>query len=392
MSYPVLKLKKGKESSILRFHPWVFSGALEKIPLNIKEGDIVNVVNSEDKVLGVGHYQPDSITVRILSFDVEEIDESFYIRRINAALATRKAANIIQESLTNTYRLVFGEGDGLSGLIIDAYNNALVMQCHSAGMYKQRDVITNALKKVFGSSIQTIYSKSAATVPFKAGLNAENELLYGNLTHTIIHEHGIAMNVNWEEGQKTGFFIDQRENRAYLAKYSKGKKVLNCFGYTGGFSMYALKAGATYAHTVDSSASAIKLSEENAQLNKFANHKGIVSDVFDFIAHDNMDYDVIVVDPPAFAKHKGSLRNALQGYQRLNALVFSKVKSGSIIFTFSCSQVVSRADFSQAIYSAALQSKRNIRILEKLSQSADHPVNIYHPEGDYLKGLILYIE
>ena len=387
-------LKAGKERSLYRLHPWVFSGAIAKIKGDVQEGDVVQVYNSDDEYLATGHYQIGSIAVRVLTFKEEEIDYNFWVERIRQAYLTRVAIGLATNPNNNVYRLVHGEGDDLSGLIIDYYAGVAVVQFHSVGMYKAREEITKALLEVMGDKLIAIYDKSEGTLPFKAGLNPKNDYLYGHTDNFTAIENGLKFNVDWLEGQKTGFFVDQRENRSLLEHYSKDRSVLNMFCYTGGFSFYAMRGGAKLVHSVDSSAKAIDLTCKNVELNFPGDrrHEAFAEDAFKYLDRMGDQYDLIILDPPAFAKHKNVLHNALQGYRKLNAKAFEKIKPGGILFTFSCSQVVTKENFRLAVFSAAAQSKRRVRILHQLTQPADHPVNIYHPEGEYLKGLVLYVE
>ena len=387
-------LKAGKERSLYRLHPWVFSGAIAKIKGDVQEGDVVQVYNSDDEYLATGHYQIGSIAVRVLTFKEEEIDYNFWVERIRQAYLTRVAIGLATNPNNNVYRLVHGEGDDLSGLVIDYYAGVAVVQFHSVGMYKVREEITKALLEVMGDKLIAIYDKSEGTLPFKAGLNPKNDYLYGHTDNFTAIENGLKFNVDWLEGQKTGFFVDQRENRSLLEHYSKDRSVLNMFCYTGGFSFYAMRGGAKLVHSVDSSAKAIDLTCKNVELNFPGDrrHEAFAEDAFKYLDRMGDQYDLIILDPPAFAKHKNVLHNALQGYRKLNAKAFEKIKPGGILFTFSCSQVVTKENFRLAVFSAAAQSKRRVRILHQLTQPADHPVNIYHPEGEYLKGLVLYVE
>lgn len=394
MSYKKLFLKPGKEESLKRFHPWVFSGAVNHIEGIPEEGDIVEIYTSTKNFLAIGHCQIGSIAVRVLSFEKEIIDISFWEKRISSAYLLRQQLRLI-ESNNNTFRLIHGEGDLLPGLIIDIYANTAVIQAHSPGMHLSRNDIAQALKNILGDRIDNVYYKSESTLPYKANLEAVNEyIIGGNNIPEIALENGIKFHVDWERGQKTGFFIDQRDNRKILEHYSKGRSVLNMFCYTGGFSCFAMRGGAEIVHSVDSSSKAIELTNKNVQLNfqKDPRHQAFAEDAFKYLENMGDKYDLIVLDPPAFAKHKNVLRNALQGYRKLNAIAFEKIKPGGIIFTFSCSQVVSKNDFRLAVFSAAALSKRKVRILHQLTQPADHPINIYHPEGEYLKGLILWVE
>ncbi len=392
--YSKIFLKPKKDESLKRFHPWVFSGAIGKIEGEPEEGDIVEVYDSERKFLAIGHCQVGSITVRVLSFIQEKIDVSFWEKRLKAAYQLRQNLSLINNVQNNTFRLVHGEGDFLPGLIIDVYGDTAVLQAHSVGMHVVCNEITEALSNVMKNEINHIYYKSETTLPYKAELNAENTYLKGKSTNNIAIENGLKFKIDWERGQKTGFFVDQRDNRSLLEKYSEGRSVLNMFCYTGGFSVYAMRGNAKLVHSVDSSAKAIDLTNENITLNfpEDTRHQSFAEDAFKYL--DNMEnkYDLIILDPPAFAKHKDSLRNALNGYRKLNAKAFEKIQPGGIIFTFSCSQAVDKQQFRLAVFTAATQSGRKVRILHQLTQPADHPINIYHPEGEYLKGLVLYIE
>ena len=387
-------LKKNKEESLKRLHPWIFSGAILKMDEGIAEGDVVDVVGYNGEFIGKGHYQIGSIAVRMLTFSEEEIDEAFWQKRLLSALQMRIAIGVADNKNNDTYRLVHGEGDNMSGLVVDCYGKTAVIQAHSVGVHYQRNMIAKALKKVLGDRVENVYYKSETTLPFKADLGQENEFLFGNTDENIALENGLKFHVDLLRGQKTGFFVDQRDNRMLLEKYSVGKKVLNMFCYTGGFSFYAMRGGATLVHSVDSSAKAIELTKANVELNfpGDARHQAYCEDAFRFLDKMGENYDLIVLDPPAFAKHKGALRNALKGYTRLNMKAFEKIKRGGILFTFSCSQVVTKDNFRNAVFTAALQAKRKVRILHQLHQPADHPINIYHPEGEYLKGLVLYVE
>ncbi|MDR1331788.1 MAG: class I SAM-dependent rRNA methyltransferase [Tannerella sp.] len=389
-----LYLKPRKEESLLRFHPWVFSGAVESVSGRVEEGEPVEVYDAARRFMGIGHYQIGSIAVRILSFQPADIDHAFWVQRLRAAYDLRRTLGL-QADGNDTFRLVYGEGDMLPGLVVDVYGPMAVMQAHSVGMHRARTVIAAALKETMGDALQCIYYKSEGTLPFKAALGEENEFLLGRAPEEAIAvENGLRFHVDWQKGQKTGFFVDQRENRALLETYARGRSVLNMFCYTGGFSVYAMRGEAGAVHSVDSSAKAISLTEKNVERNfpGDARHRTFVADAFDFLGKTGDAYDLIVLDPPAFAKHKDVLRNALQGYRKLNALAIEKIRTGGILFTFSCSQVVARNDFRLAVFSAAAQSGRRVRILHQLTQPADHPVNIYHPEGEYLKGLVLYVE
>ncbi len=394
MNNPIITLKRGKEDSLNRFHPWVFSGAIASMADTIEEGDIVDVVSHDGRHIGVGHYQIGSIMVRILDFGATEINQAFFATRLAEALKLRKALRLDRED-NNAYRLVHGEGDFLPGLIVDIYGNTAVVQAHSPGMHFARTEIANALIALDGVEIKNVYYKSETTLPYKAQLDPQNDYLIGGFETNIAIENGLNFHVDWLKGQKTGFFVDQRDNRSLLEHFAKGRKVLNMFCYTGGFSFYAMRGGAELVHSVDSSAKAITLTDANVELNfpGDARHKSFAEDAFKFLDSMEKDsYDLIVLDPPAFAKHRSALKNALRGYQRLNAKAFEKISSGGILFTFSCSQAVTKDQFRLAVFSAAAQSRRKVRILHQLTQPADHPINIYHPEGEYLKGLILYVE
>jgi 23S rRNA (cytosine1962-C5)-methyltransferase len=393
--YPVIKLRRGKEDSLDRFHPWVFSGALVRQPENIEEGDIVKVVADDGRVIGVGHYQIGSIAVRMLSFEDSPIDADYYSTRLQQAYRLRQALGLIRED-NDTFRLVHGEGDFLPGLVVDLYGATAVVQAHSPGMHFARNIIADALVSMPDAGIRNVFYKSETTLPYKANLDPVDQYIVGEFETNIATENGLKFNIDWLRGQKTGFFVDQRDNRALLQEFAKGRKVLNMFCYTGGFSVYALRGGAKLVHSVDSSAKAIKLTDDNVALNYGADcdrHKSFAEDAFKFLdAMQPEDYDLIVLDPPAFAKHRSALRNALRGYQKLNAKAMEKAAPGTIIFTFSCSQAVSKEQFRLAVFSAAAQTRRRVRILHQLTQPADHPINIYHPEGEYLKGLVLYVE
>lgn len=390
-------LKRGRENSLERFHPWVFSGAIAQIVGDVAEGDVVGVYSSDGRFLASGHYQIGSIAVRVLSFDDSAINDGFWEAMLSRALAVRVATGLADNANTNCYRLVHGEGDNLPGLIIDWYDGVCVMQAHSVGMFRAKRQICEALQKVYGDRLKAVYDKSSATAPFKAGLNLVDGYLYKadgfDVNEKVVTENGNKFWVNWSEGQKTGFFLDQRDNRALVGKYSEGKNVLNLFCYTGGFSIYALKGGAVSVESVDSSARAISLVDRNVELNGYANHVSHVADAKEFLSQVREGkFDLMIVDPPAFAKHRGALKNALRAYQRLNAMAISKIASGGIIFTFSCSQVVDKEAFALAVFSAAAQCGRKVRIIDRLNQPSDHSVNIFHPEGEYLKGLVLYVE
>lgn len=388
-------LKPGKEESLKRFHPWVFSGAIAHFDGEPEEGEVVEIYTSKKEFIAKGHFQIGSIAVRVLSFCWDEaIDAGFWKRKLSIAYDMRRSIGIAGNPTNNTYRLVHGEGDNLPGLIVDLYDRTAVMQAHTPGMHYARHQIAEALKTVLGDRIDNIYYKSETTLPYKAELDAENEYLLGGDAPNIATENGLKFYVDWVRGQKTGFFVDQRENRALLERYARGRSVLNMFCYTGGFSFYAMRGNAKLVHSVDSSSKAIDLTCRNVELNfpGDSRHQAFAEDAFKFLDSMGDQYDLIILDPPAFAKHKKVLNNALQGYRKLNAKAIEKIRPGGILFTFSCSQVVSKENFRLAVFSAAAQTGRNVRILHQLTQPADHPVNIYHPEGEYLKGLVLYVE
>ena len=395
MSYKQVYLKPKKEESLKRFHPWIFSGAINSIDGTPEEGEVVEIYDSKKNFLAIGHCQIGSITIRILSFQKEEINLEFWKKRFTTAFQLRKQLGLVNEPVNDTYRLIHGEGDNMPGLIVDIYANTAILQAHSPGMHVVRHELAQALKEVMGNSIQNIYYKSEGTLPYKAELGAENEYLYGGSdVSSLCIENGLKFYVDWIKGQKTGFFVDQRDNRSLLEKYANGKNVLNMFSYTGGFSCYAMRGNAKIVHSVDSSAKAIALTDENIALNfpDDLRHQSFTEDAFKYLERAGDQYDLIILDPPAFAKHRKVLKNALQGYRKLNAIAIEKIKPGGIIFTFSCSQVVSKENFRHSIFSAAAQAGRNVKILHQLTQPADHPINIYHPEGEYLKGLILSID
>ena len=401
-----VRLRKGKEESLKRFHPWVFSGAIASIDEGITEGEVVRVVTNTGDFIAVGHYQEGSIAVRVLTFSDVQIDDEFWHSRLASALKMRQAIGIADNPNNNTYRLVHGEGDNLPGLIIDVYGQTAVMQAHSIGMHLCRKEIARALVDVMESRISHIYYKSETTLPFMTADDMiatphfdtdevlKNGFLVGGSDDNIATENGLKFRVDWLKGQKTGFFVDQRENRSLLEKFSKAKRVLNMFCYTGGFSFYAMRGGAELVHSVDSSAKAIELTKQNVELNfpGDARHEAFCEDAFKYLERAGSNYNLIILDPPAFAKHRGALHNALKGYTRLNQKAFEKIEKGGILFTFSCSQVVTKDHFRNAVFTAAALAKRKVRILHQLHQPADHPINIYHPEGEYLKGLVLYVE
>lgn len=392
--YKSIYLKRGKEESLLRFHPWVFSGAIHHADAGIQEGDTVRVIASTGDFIAVGHYQVGSIAVRVLSFSDITIDQSFWRERLAAAITMRCHIGIADNPENNTYRLVHGEGDWLPGLVIDCYGSTAVMQAHSVGMHLNRMDICQSLTDVMGGRIQQVYYKSETTLPYKAHLEEEDGFIFGHTDDDIAVENGLKFHVDWLRGQKTGFFVDQRENRSLLEHYSKDKTVLNMFCYTGGFSVYAMRGGAKCVHSVDSSAKAIEITNNNIGLNFPGDprHEAYCEDAFRFLEEKKDKYDIVVLDPPAFAKHRAALHNALKGYIRLNAKGIRLVKEGGLLFTFSCSQAVSKDQFRSAVFTAAAQSGRKVRIIHQLHQPADHPINIYHPEGEYLKGLVLYVE
>jgi 23S rRNA (cytosine1962-C5)-methyltransferase len=386
-------LKSGKDQSLRRLHPWVFSGAIKKIYGDPAEGDLISIYDNKDEFLATGHYQVGSIAVRVLSFSEIDTDQNFWYQRLKTAYDLRKLVGLADSGSTNTYRLINAEGDNLPGLIIDYYNGNAVIQIHSIGIYRNLDSIVDALKKIYGDSLLSVYDKSESTMPFKAKIEVKNQSLFGKNSNVIVSENDLKFKVDWTDGQKTGFFIDQRENRQLLEEFSKGRKVLNTFCYTGGFSVYAIRGGAELVHSVDSSAKAIDLLKENIAMNfEHSNHEAFATDAFGYLENIKDKYDLIVIDPPAFAKHLNVLSNALQGYKRLNQKAFEQIGPNGIVFTFSCSQVVSRENFRKSVFAAAANSGRKIRILHQLSQPADHPVSIYHPEGEYLKGLVLHVE
>ena len=393
--YKQIRLRKGKDESLRRFHPWVFSGAIHSMDEGIAEGEVVRVVTISGDFIAVGHYQQGSIAVRVLTFNDVAIDDEFWLSRLRSALQMRRAIGIADNPENNTYRLVHGEGDNLPGLIIDVYGKTAVMQAHSIGMHLMRKQIARSLAVVMSERVEHIYYKSETTLPFMTA-DDMNGFLVGGSNDNIATENGLKFRVDWLRGQKTGFFVDQRENRSLLEHFSKGKRVLNMFCYTGGFSFYAMRGGAELVHSVDSSAKAIELTKENVELNfpGDSRHQAFCEDAFRFLEHidEQHNYNLIILDPPAFAKHRGALHNALKGYTRLNQKAFEKIERGGILFTFSCSQVVTKDHFRNAVFTAAALARRKVRILHQLHQPADHPINIYHPEGEYLKGLVLYVE
>lgn len=392
--YKQIFLKRGKEESLKRFHPWIFSGAIHHMDEGIEEGETVRVITAAGEFIAVGHYQIGSIAVRVLSFEDIEINTDFWCELLQSALDVRIGVGIADSPTNNTYRLVHGEGDYLPGLVIDCYGSTAVMQAHSVGMHVCRNEICQALVQVMGDRIANVYYKSETTLPYKADLHQENGFLVGGDASNVAMENGLKFHIDWLRGQKTGFFVDQRENRSLLEQYAKGKSVLNMFCYTGGFSVYAMRGDAKQVHSVDSSAKAIELTNDNVALNfpGDARHEAFCEDAFKYLDEHDQQYDLIVLDPPAFAKYRAALRNALKGYTRLNVKGLQRIKKGGILFTFSCSQVVTKDNFRNAVFTAAAQVGRKVRILHQLHQPADHPINIYHPEGEYLKGLVLYVE
>lgn len=400
IDYKTIVLKKGKEDSLARRHPWIFSGAIHHADNDLQEGDVVRVVSIQGMFIAIGHWQIGSIAIRVLSFEDEKIDEEFYCKRLKSALDVRNSIGLLRGNSTDetnintTYRLIHGEGDNMPGLVIDIYGDTAVMQAHSVGMHVDRMIIAQSLKKIMGDSLKSVYYKSETTLPFKADLGQENGFLIGSSHNDIAIENGLKFHIDWLKGQKTGFFVDQRDNRTLLEHYSKGRKVLNMFCYTGGFSVYSMRGGAELVHSVDSSAKAVELVNRNVNLN-FPNdsrHKAFSADAFKFLDEMTCSYDLVILDPPAFAKHRDALKQALRGYTKLNAKAMEKMPHGSILFTFSCSQAVNKEQFRTAIFAAAMQAGRKIRILHQLHQPADHPINIFHPEGEYLKGLVVYVE
>ena len=393
-NYTKIVVKSGKDQALKRFHPWVFSGAIKKIYGNVAEGDMVAVYSNKDEFLGLGHYQIGSITIRIVSFKEVDPDYNFWKSKIESAWNYRKKLGFAENEATNVFRLIHAEGDGLPGLIVDFYNGTAVMQMHSVGMYLIRETLANVLKDVLGEKLKAVYNKSAKTLPFKADIEPEDGYLLGEKAEKEVAEYGLKFNVDWEQGQKTGFFVDQRENRLLVQNYAQNRDVLNMFCYTGGFSFYAMKGGANLVHSVDASAKAIDLTKENVELNfpDDSRHEAIVADAFEYLKDIQNQYDLIILDPPAFAKHRNALHQALQGYKRINTRAFEQIRSSGILFTFSCSQVVSKDRFREAVFTAAAIAGRKVRIMHQLTQPADHPVNIFHPEGEYLKGLVLFVE
>jgi 23S rRNA (cytosine1962-C5)-methyltransferase len=393
IDYPKLTLHNGKELPVLRFHPWIFSGAIKITDANIIDGDIVEVYSAKQQFLGMAQYQKGSITGRIISFSKQQVNVDFWIKKIEKAFAYREFLNLANNPHTNVYRLVFGEGDGCPGLIMDFYNGHVVFQAHSIGMHKCRVDITEALKKVYGTNLKSVYDKSSETLPKDYSAGLFNEYLYGSCNEElVVIENDVKFYIDFINGQKTGFFIDQRENRALLGNYSKDKRVLNTFSYTGGFSMYAAKHGCSAVHSVDSSVKAIDMCNKNATLNNVTNHQGFAVDTFDYLKDYGKDYDIIILDPPAFAKSRDVSHNAVIGYKRLNQMALQNIKKGGILFTFSCSGVIDKKLFYNTVTAAAIESRRHIKLLHTLSQPADHTITPNFPEGEYLKGLAFYVE
>ena len=392
--YRKVYLKKGKEESLKRFHPWIFSGAIQSTEGELEEGEVVRVITAGGEFIAVGHYQIGSIAVRVLSFSDVTIDDEFWSSRLRSAFRMRQSIGIVDNPHNNTYRLVHGEGDNIPGLVIDVYGDTAVMQAHSVGIHQQRLAIARCLVEVAGYRVKNVYYKSETTLPYKADLGQEDGFIVGGSDDNVAMENGLKFHVDWLKGQKTGFFVDQRENRSLLERFSSGKKVLNMFCYTGGFSFYAMRGGAELVHSVDSSAKAIELTTRNVEMNfpGDTRHEAFCEDAFKYLDRMGDRYDLIILDPPAFAKHRGALHNALKGYTRLNQKAFEKIQPGGILFTFSCSQVVTKDNFRNAVFTAAALAGRKVRILHQLHQPADHPVNIFHPEGEYLKGLVVYVE
>lgn len=393
-NYTKIVLKSGKDQSLKRFHPWIFSGAIKKMYGPVSEGDLVVVYSNKDEFLGIGHYQIGSIAIRIVSFEEVVPDYDFWKSKIESAWNLRLSLGYSEDARTNVFRLIHAEGDNMPGLVVDFYNGTAVMQMHSIGMYLIREVLVKAMQEVLGDKLKAVYNKSAKTLPFKSDITCEDGYLWGEKSETEVLEYGLKFKVDWELGQKTGFFIDQRENRLLVQNYSKNRDVLNMFCYTGGFSFYAMKGGANTVHSVDASGKAIDLTRENVELNfpEDKRHEALVADGFEYLKDIEEKYDLIILDPPAFAKHRSALPQALKGYKRINTRAFEQIRKGGIVFTFSCSQVVSKEKFREAVFTAAAISGRKVRILHQLSQPTDHPVNIYHPESDYLKGLVLHVE
>ena len=392
--YRKVYLKKGKEESLKRFHPWIFSGAIQSTEGELEEGEVVRVITAGGEFIAVGHYQIGSIAVRVLSFSDVTIDDEFWSSRLRSAFRMRQSIGIVDNPHNNTYRLVHGEGDNIPGLVIDVYGDTAVMQAHSVGIHQQRLAIARCLVEVAGDRVKNVYYKSETTLPYKADLGQEDGFIVGGSDDNVAMENGLKFHVDWLKGQKTGFFVDQRENRSLLERFSHGKKVLNMFCYTGGFSFYAMRGGAELVHSVDSSAKAIELTTRNVEMSfpGDTRHEAFCEDAFKYLDRMGDRYDLIILDPPAFAKHRGALHNALKGYTRLNQKAFEKIQPGGILFTFSCSQVVTKDNFRNAVFTAAALAGRKVRILHQLHQPADHPVNIFHPEGEYLKGLVVYVE
>ncbi len=392
-NFPKVHLHAKKDRAVRLFHPWIFSGAIQNVEGNPAEGDIVEIYSQENEYLATGHFHEGSIKVRIFSFSKTDCSENFWIEKFKKAYENRKRIGLVDNASTNVYRLIHAEGDGLPGLIIDIYDTVAVIQTHTIGMHNQKANFVNALKEIYGSKLETIFDKSSETMSKQSAKTIENGFLFGHLEETIITENDIKFYVNWVEGQKTGFFIDQRENRKLLLNYSKNKKVLNTFSYSGAFSMYSLVGGATEVHSVDSSKRAVELAVRNAELNNHSsNHQFFKEDAFDFLKKSEELYDIVILDPPAFAKHLSSVDKAMIGYRNLNTDGIKRVAPGGLLFTFSCSQVIDKILFRKVVFQAAAQSRRNVRILYQLSQGPDHAISLYHPEGEYLKGLVLQID
>jgi len=391
--YGKVILKSGKDQSLMRYHPWVFSGAIKKTKGHFQEGDVVRVYNNKDEFLGLGHYQPGTIAVRVFSFTDQAVDEAYWRRKISRALDLRKRLGLWYQNHTNVFRLVNAEGDGMPGLIIDYYNGTAVMQAHSVGMYRLLRPLVDILQEVLGERLEAVYNKSAASLPHKAEVERDEGYLWGQASQDKVSENGLSFRVNWEEGQKTGFYVDQRDNRQLVRNYARNADVLNLFGYTGGFSVYAAAGGCKSVVSVDSSKKATELADQNMKLNfdESLNHAATARDAFEYLRESDDRFDLMILDPPAFAKHYNVLPNAIQGYKKLNRLAIQKIRSGGILFTFSCSQVMSRENFRKMAFTASANTGRKVRILGQMNQPPDHPVNIYHPEGEYLKGLILQV-
>lgn len=391
---PQIVLKPGKDQSLKRFHPWIFSGAIKKIKGELMEGDLVEILDNDNNFVAIAYSCIGSISARVISFENTDVGFPFWKNKLQQAYNLRKAIGLAGNESTNAYRLVHGEGDYLPGLIIDFYNGTAVVQMHTVGMFRMQDVILDALKEVYGEELKAVFAKSEGTLPHKAYVETENGYIFGKKPEKVALENGLKFHVDWEKGQKTGFFVDQRENRQLVERYSKGRDVLNMFCYTGGFSFYAMRGGANVVHSVDSSERAIQVTNDNVELNFPGDerHQAYAEDAFKYLNDIKDKYDLIILDPPAFAKHLNVVKNALQGYRRLNAKAMEQIRPGGILFTFSCSQVISKEQFRTMVFSAAARAGRKVRILQQMNQPADHPVDIYHPEGEYLKGLVVYVE